>query len=956
MRMMNVIFAVLGLSGICAAESTVVQYLSGKDKDTAVAWDFFCSSGNNSGKWTTIPVPSNWEFHGFGEHTYWSDGPIAAQGKYRCSFQIPAEWARKRVFVVFEGAMTDTEVWINGQSAGPKHQGAFYRFKYEITPFLTFGGANLLEATVDRKSSESSVNAAERDADYWVFGGIYRPVYLEAQPQQFVERVAINAKADGSFEMKAFVNGLGTANGIEAEIRPVVQGKTVDAVTISAKGALRADKATVQTKVLNPKLWTAETPNLYEVIVRLTHGEELLHEIKQRFGFRTIEIKPGDGIYLNGTRILFKGVCRHSFWPDSGRCLNRSIHEMDLNLIKDMNMNAVRMSHYPPDREFLDLCDEMGVYVLDELAGGGGKYQQFGGPGYKTEVGRKLVEAMVTRDVNHPSILIWDNGNEGGWNKELDNEFAKWDPQGRAVIHPFEIMGGLNTEHYPCYDRLQDLLKGNQIYFPTEFLHGLFDGGHGAGLADFWAAMRQSKISAGGFLWVLFDEGVTTEKGFIDVVGDKAPDGIVGPYRQKEGSYFAIKEIWSPIVIDSSRTPYQSGRIQVENRYEFTNLKDCRFEWRLRKFTLPGVAKTGSSILAQGTWVSPDVAPGTTGDVKIELPAEKENADVLALTAKDPSGREVLTWVWTLTTAPKIRETIMAKESQVAVSGSEDEITITLTGGGTVARIAKASGELVSVQANGRDFSFKNGPRLAVGEAKVSHISHRQDGAEHVVEVRYSGNMKTVVWRLSGNGWLKLDYVYELVGSYPFMGVSFDYPEAKMRSLKWLGEGPYRVWKNRMAGTSLDVWENVYNNTLTGQSRWVYPEFRGYFSNVRWAQLKTAEGPITMVLDQDNKFFRILGWYRGEGHEAKLTPTSPNPDWPAANNEPKEQARKNADKMKKNKSANVNPPFPAGDISFLDGVPGIGTKNFTAESSGPAGQWNVAGGIYVGTIYFRFGE
>ena len=142
--------------------------------------------------------------------------------------------------------------------------------------------------------------------------------------------------------------------------------------------------ATIKAPVDSPKLWTAETPNLYRVEVRLKRGKKVLHEFTERFGFRTFEVRDSDGLYLNGQKLILKGVNRHSFWPDSGRCLSEAVHRLDITTIKEMNGNAVRMSHYPPDAEFLDLCDELGLYVLDELAGWHNAYD--------TDIGTKLVE------------------------------------------------------------------------------------------------------------------------------------------------------------------------------------------------------------------------------------------------------------------------------------------------------------------------------------------------------------------------------------------------------------------------------------------------------------------------------------------------------------------------------------------------------------------------------------
>ena len=155
-------------------------------------------------------------------------------------------------------------------------------------------------------------------------------------------------------------------------------------------------------------------------------------------------MRPRDGVYLNGRKIVLKGINRHSFNPKTGRTLTREQNYADVRLIKGANMNAVRMSHYPPDPAFLEAADELGLYVLDELAG----WQGF----YDTPTGARLIGQIVRRDVNHPSILFWDNGNEGGWNRENDGEFDRWDPQRRPVLHPWAIHSGINTDHYENYD------------------------------------------------------------------------------------------------------------------------------------------------------------------------------------------------------------------------------------------------------------------------------------------------------------------------------------------------------------------------------------------------------------------------------------------------------------------------------------------------------------------------
>ncbi|NJK96796.1 MAG: hypothetical protein HC905_19435 [Bacteroidales bacterium] len=529
--------------------------------------------GRNSGKWSKIEVPSNWELQGFGTYNYGHDKPLAdEQGIYRYKFQVPATWKNKTVNIVFEGSMTDTKVTINGKSAGETHQGAFYRFKYDISRLLKFGSENQLEVTVNKMSADSSVNEAERTADYWVFGGIFRPVYLEALPRQHIDRLAINAEANGEFSMDVYLAGNKGKNEMVAIITDS-EGNQVGS-GITATTSPNQEMITLKGSFKDVSTWSPEFPNLYTAVISLKDAAGIVHQVKQRFGFRTVEVKERDGIYVNGSKVMFRGVCRHSFWPSSGRTTSKALSIQDVNLMKEMNMNAVRMSHYPPDQHFLDVCDSIGLFVLDEIAG-----WQY--PPYNTKTGKKIVKETVTRDVNHPSIVLWDNGNEGGFNPELRKEYALYDPQKRKVIEPWATLNGMNTHHYIHYNYgTKECFNGTDIFFPTEFLHGLFDGGHGAGLDDYWNLMISNPLSAGGFLWVFADEGIVRRdlSDSIDVWKNNAPDGIVGPYREKEGSFFTIKDIWSPVQFEKKYiTPAFDGVLTIINRFNYTNLNQCKF-------------------------------------------------------------------------------------------------------------------------------------------------------------------------------------------------------------------------------------------------------------------------------------------------------------------------------------------------------------------------------------------
>ncbi|HEX8507543.1 MAG TPA: glycoside hydrolase family 2, partial [Hymenobacter sp.] len=311
--------AMLCLPGARAwAQSTVVQYLSGTDSEHTVEWDFYCTKGQKSGKWDKIAVPSNWEQQGFGTYNYYRDEKNPdEQGLYKHSFQVPAARPGRHVFLVFDGSMTDTEVKVNGQLAGPVHQGGFYRFKYDITKLLKPAGAdNLLEVKVSKQSANASVNRAERKADFWLFGGIFRPVYLEIVPAAYLDRLAVNARANGTLSVDVFPVNATAAHTVTAQVQEL-SGKLVGK-SFAVKVGAGQEKATLRTQLSGVQAWNPEAPKLYDLVLTLTAANGAVHRVKQRFGFRTMELRPQDGIYVNGRRVVLKGVNRHSQWPETG--------------------------------------------------------------------------------------------------------------------------------------------------------------------------------------------------------------------------------------------------------------------------------------------------------------------------------------------------------------------------------------------------------------------------------------------------------------------------------------------------------------------------------------------------------------------------------------------------------------------------------------------------------------
>ncbi len=880
------------------SQSTEVVYLSGTGSDRTVPWDFFCTSGINAGKWTKIAVPACWELQGFGKYDYgFAKDSVRGkeQGLYKFEFEAPDTWKGRVVKIRFEGVMTDAEVKINGRSAGPVHQGAFYAFSYDITALLKLGRKNLLEVTVSKHSANPSVNAAERQADFWIFGGIFRPVFLEILPASHIHQVAIDARHNGQF--RAQLSGAGLTKG------DLLQCSIFDAAGKPAGQPVKVtfgDSITMlQSAFAGVQAWTSETPDLYRARFELLRNGSVIHRVEKKFGFRTVEVKQRDGIYVNGVKVKMKGVNRHAFRPETGRATSKQISIEDVLLIKEMNMNAVRMSHYPPDGHFLDVCDSLGLFVMDELAGWHGHYD--------TPTGVKLMKEMIDHDVSHPSVIIWANGNEGGHNTDLDKYFGTFDIQQRPVVHPWQLHGGIETQHYREYNYgIGNYENGREIVMPTEFLHGQFDGGHGAGLEDYWEKMWYNPLSAGGFLWDFADNAVVRrdKHDSLDTDKHRAADGIVGPHLEKEGSFYTIKEVWSPVYFERREIAEGfDGTFNLENRYHFTNINECSFSWKLKRFDIQ------TSNEANGTATAPDIRPGAKGTLQLQLPSDWKNYDVLYVTVKDRFQKELFTWSFPISSPKVTGARMIVKEGSSPVNMSETDSLLSVTVKDITLVLNKNNGLLVSVKNGKGDLPFNNGPVLQEGVNNFKSFRHFKEGSSLVLESTFhqKESYNTMKWIVYPSGWIKLEVKYFPSAYFTnFAGVNFSFPEKEIQSVTYMGDGPYRVWKNRMKGNQFGVWNKKYNSTETGESPWVYPEFKGYHSNFYGGYFFTKGNRFTVVTETEGLFLRLF------------TPAWKTDQW-----------------------HNYEPLFPSGDISFMQGISSIGTKTQRNITTGPMGMQNI---------------
>jgi hypothetical protein len=569
------------------------------------------------------------------------------------------------------------------------------------------------------------------------------------------------------------------------------------------------------------------------------------------------------------------------------------------------------MSHYPPDPAFLEAADQLGLYVLDELAG----WQGF----YDTPSGARLIGQIVRRDVNHPSILFWDNGNEGGWNRENDGEFDRWDPQRRPVLHPWAIHSGINTDHYENYDSTVRLSSGPDIFMPTEFLHGLYDGGIGAGLRDYWDVMGRSPTVAGGFFWAFADEGIerTDRNGRIDNMGNAAPDGIVGAHHEKEGSYFAVKEIWSPVQLSKIEVGHAQIRMHLENRYDFTDLSACTLRWRAVR--LPRAEdKAPFRVREQGEVRLPALAPKARRDWSFPTNIPSLHPDeILELTIVDSRNQDLWTWTTSTNTATL---TVPPRQNRIQRQGTA------VTAGNYLLEFDPRTGALARMKYRDRVIPLQ-GPRLAAwlrvpnarsfAPAAPEPTLRRLalvpggDNPELLARAEYDGALRSVSWLMFDDE-LTVRYELDFRGAADILGVSFDYPEKSVLAKRWVGAGPYRIWKNRQEGTVFGLHQANYSRSTPGVT-YEYPEFEGFFGSWDWLELRTREAKIVV----DNVGVPFFGLFRPTPGEKAILE------------------------------------LPDLGLTFLHAVPPIGTKFALPEVLGPQSQPTQFSGSIEGEVKFK---
>ncbi len=597
--------------------------------------------------WDSIPVPGNWQMHGYGKPNYTNvnypypldpphvpdDNPV---GLYQRTFDLPETWAGRRYFLNFEGVDSAFYVWVNGKLAGFS-KGSHVPSEFDVTRWI-HQGENRLAVQVFQWSDGSYLE----DQDMWRLSGIFRDVYLIAVPQMHLRDISVKTLldrhyTDAELQLHVIVKNYSSkrlsrcavmTTLLDAEGRRIVRRKITGRLTLAA-GRETALSATLSVKA--PKKWNAEEPNLYSLLVVLLGPQGDVVEVQcVKVGFRQVELRDQQ-LLINGASVKLRGVNRHEFHPDLGHVVPSALMEQDIRLMKRHNINTVRTSHYPDDPRWYDLCDRYGLYLVDEadLETHGFGYTAPDIPAkvplWKEAFIDRAVR-MVERDKNHPSVIIWSLGNESGYgqnHKAMASWIRKADPT--RPIHYERAEEGQEVDivsvMYPTVSKLID--QGQRTDDPRPFFmceYALAMGNGPGNFKEYWEAIWKYPRLIGGCVWEWTDHGIRqrTADGrewfayggdFGDQPNDGnfCIDGLIFPDRVPHPSLLEYKKVLEPVQVQA--VDLARGKVKLINRYDFLALDHLQGLWQLVK---------DGRVVQQGTFILPPIP--ARGEKAITLP------------------------------------------------------------------------------------------------------------------------------------------------------------------------------------------------------------------------------------------------------------------------------------------------------------------------------------------------
>ena len=689
----------------------------------------FTQPGFDDSSWDNIPVPSNWEMLGYSLPTYNSvDNTV---GEYRRSVLVPASWAGKKIYWRFDGALEGAEVFVNGVKAG-YHESGYTEFDVDLTGLVNPGQVNLFAVRVSKTVPSDDCETG----DFQCMGGIYRETALIAVPPTHVSELVVRTPLVNHYKDAWLQTNLTVATDPGCAISAKGQLFTIKGVATpvtwtagATAGSTGTAEISAQAPVRAPALWSAEKPNLFYEVVQIFSGGKPVERVEQRFGFKQIEVK-NNVVLWNGVPIKCTGVCRHDFWADKGFALTDKQWNQDLTMMKAANINAIRTSHYNHAERFLELCEERGMYILDEVPFCWIN-DNVKDPAYTPFLVQRAAETLA-RDINRPCVLAWSIGNENGYGDDQQAVFSlvkTTDPTRPAFVSqqgPQLFKGEeWQDEHYPNPSDVDWNVKNTtETYNYSEHPHIFYQKetkDYDPGAIDLWTETLtktwQKIWSApnilGSFIWEWQSQGIadknkntTTDFYFgPGYLRDENNKGIVDEYRNPKSEYWIVKQVYSKVVIPVQTVTVVGDVIKVPltNHFSFTNFSELGC-----KYTAFGGAKalaTGTKTVVcpplQST-VATFPAPAGTTSLRVEF----SNPDGTSIVAAN------LAVVGAPTPAPPT-----PLNAGTTLTATDTPATLTVANDLESATFDKAGGSLTSWTVRGKSI-VTGAPIVNLGESR----------------------------------------------------------------------------------------------------------------------------------------------------------------------------------------------------------------------------------------------
>lgn len=880
---------------------------------------YFFKDNYDTRKWDLVDVPSNWELNGYGIPIYVNAGyPFEMNppyihhennpvGSYKREFRVPPLWNNREIFVHFGAVSSAFYLWINEHFVGYS-QGSKTPAEFNISPYLK-EGKNTISAEVYRWCDGSYLE----DQDFWRLSGITRDVYLYSTNKVHIRDFFLkgdldSAYQDGFFSAAVELRNFDTPDSTyRVEVALLDQNKTLYSEEKPVSVHTTIHRLEFADTVAGIQSWSAEDPRLYTVLLALKNEKgRVIEAISHQIGFRRVEIKDQQ-LLVNGVPVYLKGVNLHEHHDVTGHVVGEETMRLDILRMKSNNINAVRTSHYPQPERWYELCDQYGLYLIDEVN------IESHGMGYSPDItladkpewlAAHLDRTMraIERDKNHPSVIIWSLGNEAGdgHNMLATYNWIKSRDPGRPVQYErAEKMTHTTARHTdiwcPMYAPIEYMERyalnpdHDRPLIQCEYAHAM--GNSVGNLQDYWDVIEKYPILQGAFIWDWVDQGILTQNEdgvpFWAYGGDFGPpgtpsdgnfciNGLVFPDREPHPSLAEVKKVYE--YIDFELIDEKSGRLELNNKYAFTGLGSFSLNWRIEE---------EGQVAARGAQRCSDIAPGERGLVELNyaLPAMKPGLEYFLIVeaVRDqawtmvPAGHTYAREQFKLSNAHASDR--LTADQMPAVTLEQDEQDIRVSGSDFSLALDVSTGMLTSWKYRNKELlkepmvaEFWRAPtdndfgnnhhhrckvwRLAGPESRVSALSAEQP-EDARVELRFTLDVPD----LEGEPMALIQLQYTVYGSgdvivdYRFQKLKKDLPEipriglnltlgAEFDRLQYFGRGPYENYRDRKTASFVGLYKG---NVADQYVPYIRPQENGNKTDVRWLTLTNLQGQGLLV-------------------------------------------------------------------------------------------------------------